>query len=40
MQNVVHLAQDDDVQMLASDIASYSVVTELAEVRWKAALSR
>jgi hypothetical protein len=40
MQNVVPLAQDDDVQMLASDIVSYSVVTELADARWKVALSR
>lgn len=40
MQNVVPLAQDDDVQMLASDIVSYSVITELAEARWKVALTR
>ncbi|MEW6404494.1 MAG: SIR2 family protein [Chloroflexota bacterium] len=40
MQNVVPLAQDDDVQILASDIVSYSVVTELAQARWKVALSR
>jgi hypothetical protein len=40
MQNVVPLAQDDDVQILASDIVSYSVVTELIEARWKVALSR
>jgi hypothetical protein len=40
MQNVVPLAQDDDVHVLAPDIVSYSVVTELAEARWKIALSR
>jgi hypothetical protein len=40
MQNVVPLAQDDDVHMLAPDIVSYSVVTELQEARWKVALTR
>jgi hypothetical protein len=40
MQNIVPLAQDDDVQILASDIVSYSVVTELIEARWKVSLSR
>lgn len=40
MQNIVPLAQDDDVQMLAPDLLSYFVVTELASARWKVALAR
>jgi hypothetical protein len=39
-QNVVPLAQDDDVYSVALDATVYSVLTELRCARWKVALTR